>query len=486
MKKFRQTTSKKHVQSALRRLPLETPFVISHAYTNSTKISLLSPVEEVDRNGEALSHLKEVGGWRSTRNRSKIMPSMLSNELGNLSRGKGNDSRLLHKNRVGTNGSVFDDSEVTVLWSSHDVSDMGCPRSSDNHGHDIPASVIDINELSPEVLVRSHNSHQMANDDSNNRTKQIDANIAWALQREENAWRASLNRRLHVDSRESSMEHLYRQYPSQYLNNSLVRSANCANRSRGRTSRRMAQPRNGFHDQYTDLPSFEKIQFPPTMDVDTRIHILEALEAAVSDGAGLARASNIFQFQRDFNENDYEMLSALDEHNPPCDASLNQINGLPQFVVQTDKFDKACAICLETPNVGDTIRHLACLHKFHKDTKRSKREEEEVPLFIIFIISFTRRNSHAKTGLDNTSILQCCRLCIVVCVVRLSAALAFGTFLTRPDDSLCANGGRDGVTLLWDLAEGKKLYSLDARAIINAEGGIGCAQRRKKVSRFGT
>ncbi|KAK9137768.1 hypothetical protein Sjap_008362 [Stephania japonica] len=65
------------------------------------------------------------------------------------------------------------------------------------------------------------------------------------------------------------MAHLYRQSPSQYLNNSLVRSTNRANRSWGRTSRRMAQPRNGFHDQYTDLPSFERIQFPPTMDVDT-------------------------------------------------------------------------------------------------------------------------------------------------------------------------------------------------------------------------
>ncbi|KAK9138064.1 hypothetical protein Sjap_008658 [Stephania japonica] len=177
---------------------------------------------------------------------------------------------------------------------------MGCPRSSDNHGHDIPASVIDINELSPEVLVRSHNSHLMANDDSNNRTKQveedemlarelqeqfyndlegvssgeIDANIAWALQREENARRASLNRRLNVDSRESSMAHLYRQYPSQYLNNSLVRSTNHANRSRGDTSRRMAQTRNGFHNQYTDLPSYERIQFPPTMDVDTVLFLI--------------------------------------------------------------------------------------------------------------------------------------------------------------------------------------------------------------------
>ncbi|KAK9137765.1 hypothetical protein Sjap_008359 [Stephania japonica] len=34
---------------------------------------------------------------------------------------------------------------------------------------------------------------------------------------------------------------------------------------------------------------------------------------------------------------------------------------------ETDNFEEACAICLETPTVGDAILHLACLHKFHKD-----------------------------------------------------------------------------------------------------------------------
>ncbi|KAE8710694.1 Guanine nucleotide-binding protein subunit beta-like protein [Hibiscus syriacus] len=37
-----------------------------------------------------------------------------------------------------------------------------------------------------------------------------------------------------------------------------------------------------------------------------------------------------------------------------------------------------------------------------------------------------------------------------------------------PDGSLCASGGKDGVILLWELAEGKKLYSLEAGSIIHS------------------
>ncbi len=42
------------------------------------------------------------------------------------------------------------------------------------------------------------------------------------------------------------------------------------------------------------------------------------------------------------------------------------------------------------------------------------------------------------------------------------------TVTVSPDGSLCASGGKDGVAMLWDLAEGKRLYSLDAGDIINA------------------
>ena len=37
-----------------------------------------------------------------------------------------------------------------------------------------------------------------------------------------------------------------------------------------------------------------------------------------------------------------------------------------------------------------------------------------------------------------------------------------------PDGSLCASGGKDGVTMLWELSDGKHLYSLEAGDVVNA------------------
>merc|ERR1712167_303011 len=42
------------------------------------------------------------------------------------------------------------------------------------------------------------------------------------------------------------------------------------------------------------------------------------------------------------------------------------------------------------------------------------------------------------------------------------------TVTVSPDGSLCASGGKDTVAMLWDLNEGKRLYSLEADSIIHA------------------
>ena len=42
------------------------------------------------------------------------------------------------------------------------------------------------------------------------------------------------------------------------------------------------------------------------------------------------------------------------------------------------------------------------------------------------------------------------------------------TVSVSPDGSLAASGCKDGITMLWDLNEGKHLYSLEAGDIVNA------------------
>lgn len=135
------------------------------------------------------------------------------------------------------------------------------------------------------------------------------------------------------------------------------------------TSSRITQLRNRFsRHSSTASSNGRNVQFPMDMDLDMRLDILEALEAAVGDLSDMSMVNSVFQVQRDFNENDYEMLLALDDNNHQhAGASANQINCLPQSTVQTNTSEEACAICLENPDLGETIRHLPCLHKFHKD-----------------------------------------------------------------------------------------------------------------------
>jgi len=57
------------------------------------------------------------------------------------------------------------------------------------------------------------------------------------------------------------------------------------------------------------------------------------------------------------------------------------------------------------------------------------------------------------------------------CKLRTNLAGHTGVVYTvsiSPDGSLCSSGGKDGTAMLWDVNDGKHLYSLDAGGTINA------------------
>ncbi|XP_043721423.1 uncharacterized protein LOC122668917 isoform X2 [Telopea speciosissima] len=287
--------------------------------------------------------------------------------------------------------STPNDSDGAYLLSSGEPPNARSIRRRNPHHRGNSGPVIVIDELSPET--RGGNSFdisQLVDNDSDARARQmeadeilaqqlqeqlyselpgavgeLDANIAWTLQQEEDARPASYRGNpLSSHPRDSSMSHLYRQYPAQSFQNLSVGSAN---RARAPSSARTGWLRTRFRNHSPMVSSSGRsLQFPPNMDFETRIHILEALETAVGNGNDMRLDGHLFQ--RDFNESDYEMLLALDENNHQhVGASSNQISSLPQSTVQTESIEEPCAICLETPSTGNIIRHLPCLHKFHKD-----------------------------------------------------------------------------------------------------------------------
>ncbi|XP_054807177.1 uncharacterized protein LOC129309578 isoform X2 [Prosopis cineraria] len=240
---------------------------------------------------------------------------------------------------------------------SHDSDDMN-PIDSDTRARQVEADEILAREL----------QEQLYHEDSVDGGEHIDEHLAWALQHEE--------------------ELLHTSFEGHHISHPRLLSRAASNRQpRSRshqspTNRRRAVPHAPSSNRVSQLRSRilnrssvpaistrgRRLRFPVDMDFDMRLDILEALEDAVGDISDMGIAEDMFQAHRDFNEDDYEMLLALDENNHQhAGASAHQINSLPQSTIQTDNFQEACAICLEIPVMGETIRHLPCLHKFHKD-----------------------------------------------------------------------------------------------------------------------
>ncbi|XVE81420.1 hypothetical protein DITRI_Ditri15bG0062000 [Diplodiscus trichospermus] len=294
---------------------------------------------------------------------------------------------LTSRNSGESSRVIPNDSDIVFLDSSRESSSS---RSSRIHtGKDL--EVLDLDKPSETRGENANNMDCVNDEDSEVRARQVEAdemlarelqeqlyhedpifgdgeideNIAWALQQEEQALRPTILTPRERDNRGSTRHSRIQPQLRTFQNSSNRRGE----QARFPTSARVSRLRSRILNQHRAAPSRTRnFQFPLDMDLDMRLDILEAMEAAIGDADDMGLASQIFQVQRDFNENDYEMLLALDDDNHHhSGASINQINNLPVSKVQTDNFEEACAICLETPAIGETVRHLPCLHKFHKD-----------------------------------------------------------------------------------------------------------------------
>ncbi|KAL6194967.1 hypothetical protein ACLB2K_036042 [Fragaria x ananassa] len=287
------------------------------------------------------------------------------------------------------------DSDIMFLGSSDTSESSKSSRIHRPQFQGMLRPVIEVDELSPAAGPSDPQGINSMSDDSEAKARQleademlarelqeqlyhempafgggeIDEHLAWALQREENAFTTSSSGRHNIpDSRGSTILHSHRRPQSQPSQNPSTRRG-----AQGRvpSSSAVAQLRNRLRNQAPRVSNRRRnLQgpFPSDMDLDMRLNILEALETAVGDVRDVGLNNHMFQLQRDFTANDYEMLLALDENNHQLGgATANQINNLPQSTVQTDASEEACAICLETPTLGETVRHLPCLHRFHKD-----------------------------------------------------------------------------------------------------------------------
>ncbi|XP_039116773.1 uncharacterized protein LOC120252719 [Dioscorea cayenensis subsp. rotundata] len=284
-------------------------------------------------------------------------------------------NNFLHTQDGECSSSAIEDSEVLLVESVVPSNQKSTRiRGSRRHGGTLLGPVIEIDELdfpegansnseeqshrsfydssatarqveSDEILARQLQEQLFNELPDFDASEEIDATIAMALQHEEDSSR--LARRGQAHPRDFSMAHLYAQCPQVASRNSLGRTTV---RDRA-TPSRMSHLRRRFNRSSSD-----------------RYNFVNVLEAEFNSRSGLSTSPGVLPYQHEFNGSDYEMLLSLDDNNRHAGASQRQLDNLPESIVhQSDNIEEACAICLEIPTTGETIRHLPCLHKFHKD-----------------------------------------------------------------------------------------------------------------------
>ncbi|XP_074581791.1 uncharacterized protein LOC141838262 [Curcuma longa] len=232
-----------------------------------------------------------------------------------------------------------------ILGPVIEVDELHSPEANSSDSSTARVRQIESDELLAQQLQEQLYNESLRTGDS----EEIDEAIARQLQEEENTWRASLHSdQIQHNHRSRLLARLHSQQ-SQPSRNYIPQSANNRNGSSARRPRLMR-----------DIGLFDDL------DIQMGLDDFEEMEVGINFGSHMF-ASNIPHSHSNFAEDDYETLLALDDNNHQhTGATANQINQLPQSTVQTDNMEP-CAICIDTPSIGETIRHLPCLHKFHKD-----------------------------------------------------------------------------------------------------------------------
>ncbi|XP_010522418.1 PREDICTED: uncharacterized protein LOC104801040 [Tarenaya hassleriana] len=273
--------------------------------------------------------------------------------------GEASSSRPARIQRQGTQNLVLeieDDSSSEMRFSNHQGT--GRVVENDESGGERARQIEADERLALELQEQLYQESRFFGDE------EINESLAWMLQEEENLVHDSSSRNLPIPSvarGRSRLRAIFQQSSSSRGPNILQPRASVRT-TRARGYRSDPPP--------AALSRALNLRFPNGMALDSRLDILEEIEAAISRLGTSMNSAMLQRLDRDFNEDDYEMLLSLDENNHTnrrAGASANLIDSLPQSTVQTDNYGETCAICLETPTTGDVIRHLPCFHKFHRD-----------------------------------------------------------------------------------------------------------------------
>ncbi|KAK3165047.1 hypothetical protein QOZ80_1AG0028280 [Eleusine coracana subsp. coracana] len=242
-------------------------------------------------------------------------------------------------------------------WLSR-VKDLHFPIPDE---HQIRARQIELDEEFARELQEQLNRGLQGSQQS----ESVDTAIAWTLQ-EQDAERARIAAAAREgqssssqSQRDRSMAHLYsygRHAPAQ-------NSASWANPTPFPMSSRRGFRRSSdcpeVQQQNMLISQLTKGCFTPDMDLPARMAVLDSIrEALESFGDPYSPDS----------DDEYENVIAHDNNNNNHrGASDDQINNLPVSVVEVENPDDLCPICWDCPVAGDSLRHLPCLHKFHKE-----------------------------------------------------------------------------------------------------------------------